>query len=107
MSEASKPDEVDAVDDEVVAALARLRADIDAVDREILAALNRRARLVREVGRVKQGGRRSPVYVASRERDLVAALVAANPGPFRAGSGAAAVSRRDSGGSSRSFAGSG
>lgn len=82
MSEASKPDEVDAVDDEVVAALARLRADIDAVDREILAALNRRAELVREVGRVKQGGRRSPVYVASRERDLVDALVAANPGPF-------------------------
>lgn len=83
MSEANKSEDVEPTGDDVVApALARLRASIDAVDREILDALNRRAELVREVGRVKQGGRRSPVYVASRERDLVAALVAANTGPF-------------------------
>jgi chorismate mutase/prephenate dehydratase len=62
--------------------LARLRDAIDGVDRDVLALLNRRAELVREVGRVKEGGRRSPVYVASRERDLVQALIAQNPGPF-------------------------
>ena len=85
MSEANKSEAVDGgvdVDDVVAPALARLRASIDAVDREILEALNRRAELVREVGRVKQGGRRHPVYVASRERDLVTALVDANGGPF-------------------------
>jgi len=88
MSEAEESGEVavvagvDEVDDAVGPAIARLRAAIDGVDLEILAALNRRAELVREVGQVKQGGRRSPVYVASRERDLIDALVAANPGPF-------------------------
>ncbi|MBW2229824.1 MAG: prephenate dehydratase [Deltaproteobacteria bacterium] len=68
--------------DDVVAELARLRDAIDGVDREVLDCLNRRAQLVQEVGRVKQGGRRSPVYVASRERDLVTALVERNDGPF-------------------------
>ena len=69
-------------DAELASELARLRGAIDDVDREILAALNRRAALVREVGRVKAGGSRSPVYVASRERDLVADLTANNSGPF-------------------------
>jgi chorismate mutase/prephenate dehydratase len=68
--------------EEIAPALARLREDIDAVDLEILARLNRRAELVAQVGKLKAGGRRSPVYVASRERDLVAALIADNPGPF-------------------------
>ena len=62
--------------------LERLRESIDEVDREILDALNRRATLVSEVGVVKGSGSRSPVYVASRERDLVAHLSADNPGPF-------------------------
>ncbi len=62
--------------------LGELRAQIDEVDRGILDLLNRRAELVREVGEAKQGGRRSPVYVASRERDLVDALIERNPGPF-------------------------
>ena len=62
--------------------LAELRDAIDAVDREILAQLNRRAGLVREVGELKARGGVAPVYVASRERDLVASLVEANPGPF-------------------------
>ncbi len=68
--------------DGVEAQLARLRSNIDLVDREILERLNRRAELVREVGRVKDGGRSSPVYVASRERDLVDALLKQNAGPF-------------------------
>jgi chorismate mutase/prephenate dehydratase len=71
----------DAASVEAEAELQRLREAIDAVDRDLLAALNRRAELVREVGRVKQR-ERLPVYGAARERDLVAALVAANPGPF-------------------------
>jgi chorismate mutase/prephenate dehydratase len=67
---------------EIGPALSELRGRIDAVDNEILELLNRRARLVEDVGRLKSGGERSPIYVASRERDLVAALIAHNPGPF-------------------------
>jgi len=67
---------------DVASELARLREAIDAVDAEILTGLNARAALVREVGQVKAGGRHSPVYVASRERDLVARLTDINPGPF-------------------------
>ncbi len=62
--------------------LATLREKIDAVDREILERLNQRARLVEDVGQLKSGGERSPIYVASRERDIVASLIANNPGPF-------------------------
>ena len=62
-------------------ALERLRQAIDAVDRRLLEELNRRAELVRQVGDIKRQTR-SAVYHAARERDLVAALVAANPGPF-------------------------
>ncbi|HIF98245.1 MAG TPA: prephenate dehydratase [Myxococcales bacterium] len=69
-------------DADLASELARLRGVIDGVDGEILAALNRRAVLVSEVGRVKASGSRSPVYVASRERDLVADLTANNSGPF-------------------------
>jgi len=61
--------------------LARLREAIDAVDCEILDRLNERARLVQRVGDLKRS-RRVPVYVASRERDLVAALSQRNTGPF-------------------------
>ncbi|MEZ4290561.1 MAG: aminotransferase class I/II-fold pyridoxal phosphate-dependent enzyme [Myxococcota bacterium] len=62
--------------------LARLRRQIDAIDAAILEQLNLRARCVKRVGELKQGGRNGPIYVAARERDLVRALVAANPGPF-------------------------
>ena len=68
--------------DDVVEELDRLRAAIDETDRRLLALLNERAEWVQKVGHLKQGGRRSPVYVASRERDLVTALVRANSGPF-------------------------
>jgi chorismate mutase/prephenate dehydratase len=70
--------ERDGVED---AELARLRSAIDATDREILALLNRRAAHVLEVGALKRATGGS-VYRADRERDLVAALVAANVGPF-------------------------
>lgn len=63
------------------AKIERLRKTIDAVDRELLEKLNDRARLVQEIGKSKMS-RRAPVYDAARERDLVATLVEANPGPF-------------------------
>ena len=62
--------------------LASLRSQIDEIDSEILDRLNRRASFVQRVGELKQGGRKGPIYVAARERDLVSALVEANPGPF-------------------------
>jgi chorismate mutase/prephenate dehydratase len=62
-------------------ALARLREAIDAVDVQILDLLNDRARLVQQVGEEKRT-RRAPVYVAGRERDLIARLQERNPGPF-------------------------
>jgi chorismate mutase/prephenate dehydratase len=65
--------------------LASLRAAIDRVDRELLDRLNERARLVQQVGALK-GRSGLPVYSAARERDVIAALVAANGGPFPAAS---------------------
>ena len=69
-------------DSEIGDELASLRNQIDQIDREILVRLNRRASLVQRVGELKEGGRKGPIYVAARERDLVSALVDANPGPF-------------------------
>ncbi len=66
----------------IEATLGGLREQIDAIDRRLLDGLNERAKLVEEVGEVKSGGAASPIYVASRERDLVAALIEQNPGPF-------------------------
>jgi chorismate mutase/prephenate dehydratase len=71
-----------ATDSEIGPELEALRESIDDVDREILTRLNRRAKLVKEVGLLKSGGQRSPVYVASRERDIVAGLIENNAGPF-------------------------
>lgn len=70
------------VSPEIAEELAVLRRQIDGIDAAILEQLNRRARCVKRVGELKQGGRNGPIYVAARERDLVGALVAANPGPF-------------------------
>ncbi len=67
---------------EIGSELDALREKIDEVDGEILERLNRRAKLVEEVGQLKSGGERSPIYVASRERDIVAHLIRSNPGPF-------------------------
>ena len=69
-------------DSEIAGELASLRSRIDEIDGEILDRLNQRATCVQRVGDLKQGGRKGPIYVAARERDLVSALVKANPGPF-------------------------
>jgi len=67
---------------EIAEELADLRSQIDSIDGEILDRLNRRAGCVQRVGELKDGGRKGPIYVAARERDLVSALVEANSGPF-------------------------
>jgi len=64
------------------AELGRLRGEIDEIDLEILEGLNARAERVAQVGRLKRSAGNAPVYVASRERDLIAALVERNRGPF-------------------------
>jgi len=69
-------------DSEIGRKLSSLRSQIDEIDREILVRLNLRASRVQRVGELKEGGRKGPIYVAARERDLVSALVEANPGPF-------------------------
>ena len=81
MSKSQKPSRQSQESRGIDAELGALREKIDEVDRDVLAALNRRAELVSEVGALKSRGD-SPVYVASRERDLVAKLVELNPGPF-------------------------
>ena len=86
MSQGEKTDRerkgVRSFDSEIGDELASLRSRIDEIDSEILTRLNRRASCVERVGELKQGGRKGPIYVAARERDLVRALVEANPGPF-------------------------
>lgn len=61
--------------------LQRLRERIDAVDAAILTQINERARLVLEVGRVKQRAG-LPTFDPARERSILERLAALNPGPF-------------------------
>lgn len=58
-----------------------LRERIDEIDSAILEKLNERSRAVMEVGELK-GETGAPVYVASREREIVERLTAENAGPF-------------------------
>ena len=61
--------------------LATLRAAIDGVDDQILALLDRRAEVVREVGRRKRE-RREAFHVPQRERAVLQRLTAAANGAF-------------------------
>src|SRR6476660_977920 len=61
--------------------LAKLRVAIDAVDNQILALLDRRAEVVREVGRHKRE-RREAFHVPQRERAVLERLTAAANGAF-------------------------
>src|SRR5215468_3413344 len=61
--------------------LAALRAAIDSVDDQILGLLDRRAEVVREVGRLKRE-RRESFHVPQRERAVLARLTAAARGAF-------------------------
>ncbi|HYE04023.1 MAG TPA: prephenate dehydratase [Planctomycetota bacterium] len=57
------------------------RGQIDAIDRELVAALNRRADLVRAIGRAKNasGG---PIFVPHREHEVFQKVCALNKGPM-------------------------
>jgi chorismate mutase len=61
--------------------LAPWRARIDALDEAVLCLLNERARYAAEIGRIK---RRLglPVYVPSREGEVVRNVLACNAGPL-------------------------
>ncbi len=61
--------------------LAALREQIDALDDRMLELLNDRARLVKQVGEVKQKTQ-GQFYQPTRERQIVDRLTAQNPGPF-------------------------
>jgi len=61
--------------------LAELRIEIDRLDDEILRLLNARATLAGEVAKLKERTQ-VPFYVPSRERQIIARLMAQNPGPF-------------------------
>lgn len=77
----SSPPSPDAAAHEAGAVLARLREEIDAVDDALLERLNERARLVLEVGALKQDAGLLP-FDAARERDILERLTTQNPGPF-------------------------
>jgi len=61
--------------------LAELRGSIDSIDDRILGLLNERARLVMQVGRLKQSQSRD-FHVPNREREIYERLSSNNPGPF-------------------------
>lgn len=61
--------------------LKRLRQAIDAIDSRILGLLNKRAKLILDVGKLKQKTMKS-VYVPEREKDVYDKLVAKNRGPL-------------------------
>lgn len=63
--------------------LRELRGGIDATDEAILALLNKRASLSIEVGR-RKAGHASAVFKPFREQEVLARLVAQNPGPLPA-----------------------
>ena len=60
-----------------------LREKIDELDAELLQLLNRRAAIAQQVGDVKKEFD-APVFRPERERQVIAALQQANPGPLQA-----------------------
>jgi chorismate mutase/prephenate dehydratase len=64
-----------------MADIKELRRKIDAVDDTILDLLNKRAELVKEVGKLKARGKRE-FYVPNREKEIYERLMKNNQGPF-------------------------
>jgi chorismate mutase/prephenate dehydratase len=61
--------------------LKRLREAIDAIDRQLVERLNERARLVAEIGRLKQDFG-APVFQPEREAEVIRGVLRANQGPL-------------------------
>jgi chorismate mutase-like protein len=61
--------------------LDRWRGEIDTIDARILRLLSRRARIAVKVGRLKRNSG-IPYRSRQRERELLARLLQANPGPL-------------------------
>lgn len=62
--------------------LDKLREKIDQIDKEVLALLNERVRTAAEIGQVKRS-QGAPIYVASREEQVLSKLSELNQGPLR------------------------
>jgi chorismate mutase / prephenate dehydratase len=63
------------------AEMGQLRARIDAVNVKLLELLGERARLAQRIGRIKQAGG-AAIYQPARERQVLDAVAARNPGPL-------------------------
>ena len=62
-------------------ALAPFRAQIDELDRQIVHLLNERAKIVVQVGKVKQQNK-TPIYQPDREREVLEKVRKLNQGPL-------------------------
>ncbi len=62
-------------------ALGALRSRMDEVSLDLTRLLNERARLAREIGRVKHSGAQE-IYLPAREREVIDRVLAANAGPL-------------------------
>jgi chorismate mutase-like protein len=62
-------------------ALAQLRKRIDGIDRKVLGLLNQRGRIAQQIGGVKRV-HDLPVVEPAREQQVVANMIALNPGPL-------------------------
>ncbi len=60
-----------------------LRDKIDEVDQKIIKLLNQRAQYATQIGKIKRI-LNMPVYVPSREEEVIAHVQASNPGPLGA-----------------------
>ncbi|MGL4610216.1 MAG: bifunctional 3-deoxy-7-phosphoheptulonate synthase/chorismate mutase [Trueperaceae bacterium] len=64
--------------------ITELRAEIDKLNLELLQTLSKRAAIAQEIGSLQTSAGTS-TYDPMREKEMLEALVAANPGPFDAG----------------------
>lgn len=62
--------------------LAELRRRIDAIDEQLVATLNERARIVVEVGKLKEVDPSTPIYAPDREQRVLEKIAKANQGPL-------------------------
>src|SRR5688572_31841598 len=63
------------------AALDPLRAQIDKIDEQLIALLNERAKVVVEIGKVKQQSN-APIYAPDREKAVLEKVRTLNQGPL-------------------------